>query len=83
MNCCIESASVSQKDAIWQYMQEHGQITPMDALREFGCFRLGARIWDLERDGKMISHGMGRAGGKSFAVYKPIKCDPSGQLSLL
>lgn len=37
----------SQCDMILRYMQEEGSITPVDALREFGCFRLGARIWDL------------------------------------
>ena len=26
------------------------KLTPMDALRRFGCFRLGARIWELRNE---------------------------------
>ena len=25
-------------------------LTPLEALREFGCFRLGARIWELRHE---------------------------------
>lgn len=32
---------------ILDWMKEKGSITPMEALNEFGCYRLGARIWDL------------------------------------
>ena len=38
----------SQAMKILRYMEEFGSITPVDALREFGCMRLGARIWDLK-----------------------------------
>jgi len=38
----------TQCDMILRYMKEEGSITPLDALREFGCLRLGARIWDLK-----------------------------------
>lgn len=38
---------MTQCDRILQYMQEVGPITQLDAAREFGCWRLGARIWDL------------------------------------
>lgn len=40
----------TQCDLILRYMQEEGSITPLDALREFGCLRLGARIWDLKHE---------------------------------
>ena len=30
------------------------RLTPLDALRRFGCFRLGARIWDLRQAGLRI-----------------------------
>ena len=29
----------------------HGKITSMDAITNFKCTRLGARIWDLENKG--------------------------------
>lgn len=42
---------MTQCDMILRYMEEEGSITPVDALREFGCFRLGARIYDLRKRG--------------------------------
>lgn len=32
---------------ILEHLKSGESITPLDALRMFGCFRLGARIWDL------------------------------------
>jgi hypothetical protein len=47
--------SQSQKEMIVAYMKEHGSITPLEAQRELGCMRLGARIWDLiHKDGLNI-----------------------------
>lgn len=39
---------------ILQYMRKHWSITAMDAVREFGCMRLAARISDLRWDGYNI-----------------------------
>ena len=44
----------SQKALILEYMEAHGSITPLEAERHIGCMRLGARIWDLRRDGYNI-----------------------------
>lgn len=33
------------------YLKEHGSITALDAIREFGCMRLAARISDLRERG--------------------------------
>lgn len=50
------SETRSHKEMILDYMREHGSITPMEAIREFGCTRLGARIWDLvHKDGYNIT----------------------------
>lgn len=45
-----ENRNPSQSDMIYAYMQQHGSITPLEALRELGCMRLGARIWELKHD---------------------------------
>ena len=45
---------MTQCERILQYMHENGSITPLDALREFGCMRLGARIYDLKQAGTRI-----------------------------
>lgn len=44
-----------QTDLVLEYLRRFGSITPAEALGEFGCMRLGARIWDLKRDGHDIS----------------------------
>lgn len=45
---------MTQKDRVLKYMQDFGKITPLDAIREFGCLRLSARVFDLKRDGYNI-----------------------------
>ena len=45
---------MTQCDMILRYMQDTGSITPWEAMREFGCMRLGARIYDLRRRGHEI-----------------------------
>ena len=44
-----------QNRKILAYMRKGHSITPLDALRLFGCFRLGARIFDLKQAGHNIS----------------------------
>ena len=39
----------SQTKQILDYLNQGNKITPLDALRKFGCFRLTSRIWDIER----------------------------------
>lgn len=42
---------VTQCEMILRYMRDTGSITPWEAMREFGCMRLGARIYDLKERG--------------------------------
>lgn len=42
---------MTQSDRILQYMRTKGSITALDAMREFGCMRLAARIRDLRSAG--------------------------------
>lgn len=44
----------TQLDMILRWLIEYETITPIDAMREFGCMRLGARICDLRRAGYEI-----------------------------
>jgi len=44
-------------------------ITPLDALKNYGCFRLGARIYDLKQQGIKIKSSLETRRGKRFAVY--------------
>jgi hypothetical protein len=36
---------------ILAYLRDNRSITPWEAIREFGCMRLSARIYDLRRRG--------------------------------
>jgi len=45
---------MNQTEAILMYLKEGNPITPLEALREFGCMRLAARIADLKAQGYQI-----------------------------
>lgn len=44
----------NQKDQILEHIEKYGSITPLEAQKFYGCMRLGARIWDLRKDGYEI-----------------------------
>ena len=70
---------LSQKKVILDHLKKFGSIEPLTALREYGCYRLGARISDLRNDGyniitetiKSVSRITGRP--VRFANYKLVK----------
>ena len=41
----------TQNKRIEAYLMSGRTLTPLDALHEFNCFRLSARIWDLRKQG--------------------------------
>lgn len=68
----------SQRDSILDHLLEGNSITPIDALNLFGCFRLGARIHDLRKDGYNIETEYEHNNGKKYARYKLIKKEWNG-----
>ncbi len=60
---------MSQKTQILNYLKRGRAITPLEALRKFGCFRLGARVWELRRAGHNIVKGWDEDGRKRWAKY--------------
>ena len=48
----------SQSTNILKHLQSNGTITPMDALNQYGCFRLAAIIHSLRRRGHNIGTTM-------------------------
>lgn len=58
MGTLENETTLTQKEMILRFMQENGSITQAEAVTEFGCYRLGARIWDLKRDGYAIKSEM-------------------------
>lgn len=41
----------TQNEKIIEYIKRYGSITPLDALREFGCMRLASRMCDIKAMG--------------------------------
>lgn len=44
----------TQEQMIADHLNSYGYITPLDALREYGCYRLGAIIFKLRAKGVNI-----------------------------
>jgi len=47
-------------------------ITPLDALKEYGCMRLAPRIMELRDEGLDISTTIIKNGKKRYAEYKMV-----------
>lgn len=60
--------TTSQAQAILTHLQS-APITPLEALNRYGCFRLGARIYDLRQQGHSIKSETIECEGKKFARY--------------
>jgi hypothetical protein len=60
---------MTQNDQILKHLK-NGPITPMEALNDYGCFRLASRINDLKNAGHNIVTDMVEQDGKRFAKYR-------------
>ena len=67
----MEDNKVTQKQLVLQHLQRYGSIEPLTALREYGCYRLGAVIFDLRQEGKNITTTMMEA--KSKITGRPVR----------
>lgn len=45
---------MSQSERILKWLSSGNTLTPLQALEQFGCFRLAARIADLKKEGHDI-----------------------------
>ena len=66
----------SQSKNIIEWLERGNSITPILALEKFGCFRLGARIWDLRKMGYNIESklvGDSNTSKKHWAQYSIVK----------
>lgn len=67
--------AATHKALIRRLLIDGGSITPLEALREFGCYRLASRISDLRREGlpivKTTEQSISRVTGKTvrFSRY--------------
>ncbi|MBR4755329.1 MAG: hypothetical protein IK076_00130 [Bacteroidales bacterium] len=65
----------SQKEMILEYLRLGHSITPLEALKFFGCFRLSARIADIRKAGFEVHTEQihDRITGKRYASYSLIQ----------
>ena len=64
---------ISQTTKILEALKDGEEISPLDALNRFGCFRLGARVYDLrwgKYDGVCYPIEQVAHKGKQYAIYK-------------
>jgi hypothetical protein len=61
---------MTQKSEIFDHLKRHGTITPLQALNNYGCMRLAARIDELRGQGHRIETDLIERGGKRFAMYR-------------
>ncbi len=65
----------AQTKLILKHLESGASITPMDALNLYGCFRLGARIYDLKQAGHNIETTKVTKNGKTFASYSLVQSE--------
>jgi hypothetical protein len=62
---------MTQTEAILYHLKRGNAITPIGALTLCGCFRLGARIWELKQQGYEIETKFIKTKtGKHVAQYR-------------
>jgi hypothetical protein len=64
---------LSQNNQILEYLKSGKKLTPLTALKKFGCFRLSARILDLRQEGHAIITENVTRKGKTFAEYSMLQ----------
>lgn len=60
---------MSQTTAILKALQSGDKITPLDALKRFGCFRLAARIEEIRKLGHDVKVSTVKSGENRIAEY--------------
>ena len=69
---------MTQTEMIRAHLEAGREITPIDALEQYGCFRLAARIKELRNAGLPIETLTEQRNGKAWAKYRLV-----GQMVLL
>lgn len=65
----ITKKKQSQCKRILSHLQSGKTINPLQALDLYGCFRLGARIYDLKKAGFDIDSRLVHENGVQYAEY--------------
>ena len=65
--------ALTQNQQILEYLKSGKKISPLIALKKFGCFRLSARIFNLRQEGNPIVTENVTRRGKTFAEYSLLQ----------
>jgi len=66
----IQHKKISQRKQILEALEQGRKITSLDALGEWGCFRLAPRIMELRREGyDIIGRTIKSGNDKHFTQY--------------
>lgn len=60
----------SQNEMVLNHLKSGKKLSPLEALERYGIFRLGARCYDLKKQGHLIVTQMVIKNGKRFAEYR-------------
>ena len=69
----MRMAKENQSQKVLSYIRQFGSITPLEAVRDLGVLRLGARIFDLKKAGYDIiseQHAVKNRFGETCYVAK-------------
>ena len=71
---------MTQTQSILNHLQAGQSITPIEALERYGCFRLGARIWEIRHKlgFDVVKETIETSGGAKVARYT-LKQKPTQQ----
>ena len=67
----MEENKTTQKQYVLSHLKQFGSIEPLTALREYGCYRIGAVIFDLRSEGYNIITE--RMEAKSKITGRPVQ----------
>ena len=65
---------MTQEKQILKDLEKGKSITALDALKNYGCLRLAARILEIKDSGYNVDKKMVKKNGKTFASYYLRKC---------
>ena len=66
-----KSKKISKQSKVLAHLVSGKSITPIEALELYGCFRLGALIFNLRSDGHKIDTEIAK--GSGHAIYTYVK----------
>ena len=67
----LKTIRPTQQEMVLDYLKQGLELSPLKALNMFGCFRLGAIIHTLRREGYNITTKINPK-GKKYAIYKLV-----------